>query len=88
MRKKQTARKSTGGKAVPKKEVENSDPPKPAGVKKARPGVVALRDIRRYQRSTELLINKVAFQRLVREIAQDFRYNILVVPYYILYNIN
>ena len=35
------------------------------------PGTVALREIRRYQKSTELLIRKLPFQRLVREIAQD-----------------
>jgi len=38
-----------------------------------RPGTVALREIRRYQKSTELLIKKAPFGRLVREIAQDFR---------------
>ena len=38
-----------------------------------RPGTVALREIRRYQRSTELLIRKLPFRRLVREIAQDFK---------------
>ena len=38
-----------------------------------RPGTVALREIRRSQKSTELLIRKMPFQRLVREIAQDFR---------------
>jgi len=46
------------------------------GVKKPRrykPGTVALRQIRRYQRSTELLIRKLPFQRLVREVAQDFK---------------
>ena len=32
-----------------------------------------LREIRRYQQSTELLIKKLPFQRLVREIAQDLR---------------
>nr|XP_020141107.1 histone H3-like [Microcebus murinus] len=32
-----------------------------------------LREIRRYQKSTELLIRKLPFQRLVREIAQDFK---------------
>jgi len=37
------------------------------------PGTVALREIRRYQKSTELLIRKLPFQRLVREIAQDFK---------------
>ena len=38
-----------------------------------RPGKVALREIRRYQKSTDLLIRKLPFQRLVREIAQDFK---------------
>lgn len=47
-----------------------------AGVKKIhrfRPGTVALREIRKLQRSTDLLIAKLPFQRLVREIAQDFK---------------
>ncbi|ROT77430.1 core histone H2A/H2B/H3/H4 [Penaeus vannamei] len=71
-------RKSTGGKAL-----VSSWPPRPrksapasGGVKKPhryRPGTVALREIRRYQKSTELLIRKLPFQRLVREIAQDFK---------------
>jgi histone H3 len=64
------------------------------GVKKPhrfRPGTVALREIRKFQKSTELLLRKVSrllsslhifahsprfqlpFQRLVREIAQDFK---------------
>lgn len=34
---------------------------------------MALREIRKYQKSTALLIRKAPFQRLVREIAQDFR---------------
>ena len=49
---------------------------KAGGVKKPhryRPGTVALREIRRYQKSTDLLIRKLPFQRLVREIAQDFK---------------
>ena len=44
------------------------------GVKKPhrfRPGSVDLKEIRRYQKSTELLIRKLPFQRLVREIAND-----------------
>ena len=49
-----------------------------------RPGTVALREIRRYQKSTELLIRKLPFQRLVREIAQDFkvRFGVTVVGCY------
>ena len=38
-----------------------------------RPGIVALRETRRYQKSTDLLIRKLPFQRLRREIAQDFK---------------
>jgi histone H3 len=38
-----------------------------------RPGTVALREIRRYQASSELLIRKLPFQKLVREIAQDYK---------------
>jgi histone H3 len=34
---------------------------------------VALREIRKYQKSTELLLRKLPFQRLVRELAQDVR---------------
>ncbi|THH09883.1 hypothetical protein EW145_g1725 [Phellinidium pouzarii] len=80
-RTKQTARKSTGGKAPRKQLAAKSAARKTAaattgGVKKPhrfRPGTVALREIRRYQKSTELLIRKLPFQRLVREIAQDFK---------------
>ncbi|KAI3870395.1 hypothetical protein MKX03_008404 [Papaver bracteatum] len=85
-RTKQTARKSTGGKA-PRKQLSTivarkttaaarKSAPTTGGVKKPhryRPGTVALREIRKYQKSTELLIRKLPFQRLVREIAQDFK---------------
>lgn len=76
-RTKQTARKSTGGK-MPRKTIAmkaaTKTIPTHAGVKKPkrfRPGTVALREIRKYQKSTELLIRKLPFQRLVREILQD-----------------
>ena len=36
-----------------------------------RPGMVALREIRRYQRSTENLIKRTPFQKLIREILQE-----------------
>ncbi|XP_076886044.1 histone H3.3-like isoform X1 [Bidens hawaiensis] len=108
-RTKQTARKSTGGKA-PRKQLAHKvranivfcmklvtvtiysdfgvivfnqrlqaamkSAPTTGGVKKPhryRPGTVALREIRKYQKSTELLIRKSPFQRLVREIAQDYK---------------
>ncbi len=79
-RTKQTARKSTGGKAprsqLATKAARKSNP-SISGLKKKprryRPGTLALREIRKYQKSTELLIRKIPFQRLVREIAQDFK---------------
>ena len=77
-RTKQTARKSTGGKA-PRKQLAvkaaRKSAPALGGVRRPhrfRPGTVALREIRRYQKNTELLIRKLPFQRLVREVAQDF----------------
>lgn len=78
-RTKQTARKSTGGKAPRKQLVTKSARASSAasdGVRKPhryRPGTVALREIRRYQKNTDLLIRKAPFQRLVREIAQGFK---------------
>jgi len=80
-RNKQTARKSTGGKAPRKiiptraravQKFATPAPPVPT-VPRYRPGIVALREIRRYQKSTELLIRKLPFQRLVREIAQNMK---------------
>ena len=80
-RTKQTARKSTGGKA-PRKQLATKAARKGAttttsgSVKKPhryRPGTVALREIRKYQKSSDLLVRKLPFQRLVREIAQDFK---------------
>merc|ERR1711956_122897 len=76
--------KSTGGKA-PRKQLATKaarkSAPATGGVKKPhryRPGTVALREIRRYQKPTELLIRKLPFQRLVREIAQDFKTDLRV----------
>ena len=85
-RTKQTARNSVGGKA-PRKAIKTianrvggrlvvMSAPAMSGVKKphrSRPGTVALREIRRFQKSTELLMRKLPFSRLVREIAQDFK---------------
>ena len=41
--------------------------------KKFRPGIAALKEIRHFQKGTALLIRKLPFQRLVREIAGDFK---------------
>ena len=76
-RTKQTARKSTGGKA-PRIQLatyeDRRSAPATGGIKKPhryRPGTVALREIRRYRKSTDLLIRKMPFQRLAREVVQD-----------------
>jgi len=78
-RTKQTARKNTGTKA-PRKALANKaarkSAPAQGGIKKPhrfRPGTVALREIRKYQKSTEMLIRKLPFQRLVREIAGEYK---------------
>lgn len=78
-RTKQTARKSTGGQ-MPRKQLATlaarKTAPATGGPKKPyryKPGTVALREIRRYQKSTDLLIRKLPFQRLCREIAQQFK---------------
>lgn len=48
-----------------------------------RPGTIALREIRKYQKSTDLLIRKMPFQRLVKEIAQgifqDLRFQSIAI---------
>jgi len=83
-RTKQTARKSTGAKA-PRKQLASKAARKSAplsgagGVKKPhkfRPGTVALREIRKYQKTTDLLIRKLPFQRFVREIAMEYKQDI------------
>ena len=77
-RTKQTARNSTGGK-TPRKTLNTrhsrSNNPL-GGVKKPRryrPGTIVLREIRKYQKSTNLLIRCLPFQRLVREVSQQIK---------------
>ena len=74
-RTKETACKNTGGLA-PRKAIAAKKAPSTGGIKKAhrfRPGTVALREIRRFQKSTELLIREIPFQRLVGEITSEFK---------------
>jgi histone H3 len=79
-RTKQTARKDTiqSGKA-PRKQLGNKAARKTAPVAslkkphRFKPGVVALREIRKYQKSTELLLRRLPFQKLVKEIAVEYR---------------
>uniref|UniRef100_A0A0E0A5E1 Core Histone H2A/H2B/H3 domain-containing protein n=1 Tax=Oryza glumipatula TaxID=40148 RepID=A0A0E0A5E1_9ORYZ len=86
-RTKQTARKSTGGKA-PRKQLATKaarkSAPATGGVKKPhrfRPGTVALREIRKYQKSTELLIRKLPFQRLIRKYQKSTELLIRKLPF-------
>ena len=81
-RTKQTAPMSSGGpiprtsKKIPRLQLATKAAMKAVPQKKPhryRPGTVALREIRRYQKSQELLIRKLPFQRLVREITSQFK---------------
>ncbi|XP_059289563.1 histone H3.3-like [Lycium ferocissimum] len=78
-RTKKTTCNSMGGK-IPRKQLATKaariSAPTTGGVKKShryRPETVALREIRKYQKSIGLLTKKLPFQRLVREIAQDLK---------------
>lgn len=62
--------KSKGGKGIGKGAPKL--PRKDRTTGRYRPGAAALQEIRKYQKSTDLLIRKLPFQRLVREIAHDF----------------
>lgn len=68
------AKKLEGGKKLHRPASLRKSIPAIGGIKKPqrfRPGTVALREIRRFQKTTDLLIRKLPFQRLVREILQD-----------------
>ncbi|OSX81394.1 hypothetical protein BU14_0022s0114 [Porphyra umbilicalis] len=78
-RTKQTARRSTRGKAprslalaAARRATKAKAGGKAAVKRRYRPGTVALREIGKFQRSGELLISKLPFQRHAREIAQDY----------------
>ncbi|GAB5373458.1 hypothetical protein AAMO2058_001753300 [Amorphochlora amoebiformis] len=77
VRTKNTARKSIGGsqdRRVPKKRLVAGDKPENRPLKRRRfkPGTRALMEIRRYQKSHSLLLRKLPFVRVVREICQRF----------------
>ena len=76
VRTKQTARKSKGKQLPPIGRIafkNQSSSPEKKAKKRYRPGVLALKEIRRYQKTTELLLKTLPFQRLVREITQQFK---------------
>eukprot|EP00804_Cyclotella_cryptica_P018823 CCRYP_020971-RA/>CCRYP_020971-RA protein AED:0.07 eAED:0.07 QI:0/-1/0/1/-1/0/1/0/113 len=78
-RTKHTACKCTGGKAPQKQlatKAARKSAPTAGGCKKPHryhPGTVALHEICKYQKITDLLIRKLPFQRFLREVRQDFR---------------
>ena len=70
---KQTSHSTTELKRMQADRLKNRSPVTPKKKPKKhryRPGTVALREIRKYQKTTELLIQKLPFARLVREITQ------------------
>ena len=79
-RTKQTARKSGAyDKNPPKGKEKLAQKTRPTSLqgahkrrKRFRPGTVALREIRKYQKNTDLQIRKLPFQRLVREIGDHY----------------
>ena len=64
---------SAAAKAARRAQAVSGDTDNAKKPKRFRPGTVALREIRKFQKTHELLIRKLPFQRLVREIAQDFK---------------
>ena len=82
-RTKTTARKSSAGIKIPRKQLyikkarrSSTSKGKNLYVRKPhrfRPGTVAAREIRKYQKSTEFLIRKIPFQRIVKNIAYKSR---------------
>lgn len=67
------------GKA-PRKNLSTKSKPT-GGVKKPhryKPGTVALREIRKYQRNTDHLIQKLPLQKLVKEVIQDFKTDVRI----------
>ncbi|DBA86025.1 hypothetical protein WJX77_004288 [Trebouxia sp. C0004] len=80
VRTKQTARKSsnhfaTGRPLAKNPKIVRKTAPSTLGIKRTRtrPGASALKEIRKFQKSTELLIRRAPFQRLVREMTRDFQ---------------
>ncbi len=80
-RTKQASKKSFPGAKAPRKTISFKAParkttPIPMNIKRPRryrPGTVALREIRQFQKSTDLLIRKLPFQKVVREIATHYK---------------
>ncbi|KAL2871285.1 histone H3 family protein [Aspergillus lucknowensis] len=65
------ASKSSTASKRPSGDIEPGDPTPHGRRRRYRPGTVALKEIRKYQRSYDLLLRKLPFARLVREVALD-----------------
>ena len=57
------------------KRIKRTHPEYKRKKRRARPGTVALREIRQYQASTDMLLLRLPFSRIVREIANQYRSN-------------
>ncbi|KAK4198169.1 putative histone H3-like centromeric protein CSE4 [Triangularia verruculosa] len=66
-------RPSGGGQRNRPSNVQPGDPVPQGRKRRYRPGTLALKEIRRYQSNTDLLLLKLPFARLVREIAVNCR---------------
>ncbi|GBB90120.1 hypothetical protein RclHR1_00170024 [Rhizophagus clarus] len=64
-------RKLVTSKKVPVNRARPGDPIRPIKPRRYKPGTIALREIKRYQKTTNLLIRKLPFSRVVREIALE-----------------
>ena len=80
---KQTSKKSMGGKAPPKElemkaasRTAPDGPDSPPRLHRYRPRTVALCDIRKWLKSAALLIRRLPFQRLLRDIKQERKPNL------------
>ena len=81
--KKMTIKKSEGAKHFLTKPPQKTGTPTTGGIKsphRFQLGPVALHQIRQFQMSTELLIQKLPFLHLVREILQDMRRDMQLTP--------
>ena len=75
---KEKTKRPTYGKKQPRSQAGN--PPSQHQPYRYQPGTVVLREIREYQRSTDLVICKLPFQHLVNEIVQGFNTEFRVMP--------
>ena len=72
-KKQSTTKSGTGSKSKMGSKAKKKTAPAEGGMKKKqrwRPGTVALREIKKYQKATNMLIQKAPFQRLVRNICE------------------